>query len=78
MSITPGEFLQKQMNMKGMTSLDLSRRLMFSHLIIDDILADKMQIDEELARRLWKIFGVTVDEWMKVQKDYNRSKKNEQ
>lgn len=71
--IHPGEFLREEFLIPlNMSAADLADRLDVAHETIEDIVAEKAPVTEDIARRLGKHFKTSAEMWIGMQNGYDR------
>lgn len=70
----PGEFLQDEMDARGMKQVDLVKELGLSKSEVSLIISGKRSITVPIAIKLEKIFGIDAEVWMNLQVKYDIEK----
>ena len=74
MLIHPGEMLKDEIEARGITQKDLSKRMGVSYTVFNDILNGKRPITTEYALLLEAALGIDAGIWLRLQADYNMQK----
>ncbi len=70
----PSEVLQEEFLIPYNISVGkLSNDIMVSSVVLENILTQKQEVNAELALRLSKYLGTTVDFWLNLQNKYDTS-----
>jgi addiction module HigA family antidote len=74
MLIHPGEMLKDEIEARGITQKDLSKRMGVSYTVFNEILNGKRPITTEYALLLEAALGIDAGIWLRLQADYNMQK----
>ena len=74
MLIHPGEMLKEEIEARGITQKDLSKRMGVSYTVFNEILNGKRPITTEYALLLEAALGIDAGIWLRLQADYNMQK----
>ena len=74
MLIHPGEMLKDEIEARGITQKDLSKRMGVSYTVFNEILNGKRPITTEYALLLEAALGIDARIWLRLQADYNMQK----
>ena len=74
MLIHPGEMLKDEIEARGITQKDLSKRMGVSYTVFNEILNGKRPITTEYALLLEAALGIDAGVWLRLQADYNMQK----
>ena len=74
MLIHPGEMLKDEIEARGITQKDLSKRMGVSYTVFNEILNGKRPITTEYALLLEAALGSDAGIWLRLQADYNMQK----
>lgn len=74
MLIHPGEMLKDEIEARGITQKDLSKRMGVSYTVFNEILNGKRPITTEYALLLEAALGIDAGMWLRLQADYNMQK----
>lgn len=74
MLIHPGEMLKDEIEARGITQKDLSKRMGVSYTVFNRILNGKRPITTEYALLLEAALGIDAGIWLRLQGDYNMQK----
>lgn len=74
MLIHPGEMLKDEIEARGITQKDLSKRMGVSYTVFNRILNGKRPITTEYALLLEAALGIDAGIWLRLQADYNMQK----
>ena len=74
MLIHPGEMLKDEIEVRGITQKDLSKRMGVSYTVFNEILNGKRPITTEYALLLEAALGIHAGIWLRLQADYNMQK----
>ena len=74
MLIHPGEMLKDEIESRGITQKDLSKRMGVSYTVFNEILNGKRPITTEYALLLEAALGIDAGIWLRLQADYNMQK----
>ena len=74
MLIHPGEMLKDEIEARGLTQKDLSKRMGVSYTVFNEILNGKRPITTEYALLLEAALGIDAGIWLRLQADYNMQK----
>ena len=74
MLIHPGEMLKEEIEARGITQKDLSKRMGVSYTVCNEILNGKRPITTEYALLLEAALGIDAGIWLRLQADYNMQK----
>ena len=74
MLIHPGEMLKDEIEVRGITQKDLSKRMGVSYTVFNEILNGKRPITTEYALLLEAALGIDAGIWLRLQADYNMQK----
>jgi addiction module HigA family antidote len=66
----PGEFLNEEMDARGLKQVDLANELGLSKTEINLVVHGKRGITVALAIKLEKVFGISAETWMNLQIKY--------
>jgi len=73
----PGEVLQMMLDESKVSQSELARRLGEKHSKINEICRGKRGVSAEMAIKLGKVFGQSVDLWMGLQDEWELSQIDE-
>lgn len=74
MLIHPGEMFKDEIEARGITQKDLSKRMGVSYTVFNEILNGKRPITTEYALLLEAALGIDAGIWLRLQADYNMQK----
>jgi len=74
MAIHPGEFLAETLGEYSLTQAELSERIGISKKVINEIIKGKNPITSSTAYKLSKVFPISPDYWINLQKSYEADK----
>ena len=74
MLIHPGEMLKDEIEARGITQKDLSKRMGVSYTVFNEILNGKRPITTEYALLLEAALDIDAGIWLRLQADYNMQK----
>lgn len=74
MLIHPGEMLKDEIEARGITQKDLTKRMGVSYTVFNEILNGKRPITTEYALLLEAALGIDAGMWLRLQADYNMQK----
>lgn len=68
--IHPGETLREDMEVLGMSAVELARRIEVPVNRVTQILDGQRAITGDIALRLGRFFGTTAEFWLNLQKEF--------
>lgn len=72
----PGEILRQQfMEPHGISNYDLAKSLHVAESTIANVVSGRSSLNESLAERLERAFGLSVAEWMDLQRNFDLVRK---
>ncbi len=69
-AIHPGVYLAQELEARGMTQTELSRRMQRPVQVINEIVRGKKSISAETALGLERVLGTSARTWMNLQSNY--------
>jgi addiction module HigA family antidote len=72
-SIHPGEYLAEELDARGMTQRELSRRAGLPYRTVNLVVNGKKRITAEFALALEREWDVSAETWLNLQQSYDLS-----
>ena len=69
-AIHPGVYLARELEARGMTQTELSRRMQRPVQVINEIVRAKKSVSAETALGLERVLGTSARTWMNLQSNY--------
>lgn len=66
----PGIYIKEEMEERGMKQKDLANEIGCSESTVSQLLSGKLAISVPMARRLFKVFGVSAEFWLNSENRY--------
>lgn len=72
-AVDPGEVLAEHLRARGLTQIELARRMDRPVQVINEIVRGKKRITAETALQLERVLGIRARYWLQVQADHDLS-----
>ena len=68
----PGELLRNEIKERGLTQIELAKKLGISQPFLNGLLREKKKISIELAIQLEEVLGIEAELWVKLQRLFDK------
>lgn len=73
-SAPPGDFIAEEMAERGLGPIELSRQLGWHTTLLERVLDGRVQIREQLAADLSRVFGTSAEYWLNLQRHHDQAR----
>lgn len=70
LAIPPGEVLEEELEVRGITQEELADKMGCSPQVIDEVIRAERAITPEIAAGLWKALGIEAQFWTNFEEHY--------